>query len=69
MNLFFFQIWLKEFKKKKKTQRIEFFQYFSNNWFFYDAKNWTLFSLSMTQRIEPFFVWLKELTLFFEYDA
>ena len=50
-----FFIWVKEF----------------NSFFKYDAKNGTLFSLNTTQRIEPFFLWIrrKELNPFFEYDA
>ena len=64
---------------------MNFFQYNSQNWtvflkydqriglFFreYDAKNWTLYFLSMTQRIEPlnFWIWLTELDLLFKYDA
>ena len=43
-ELNFFLIWVKEF----------------NSFFKYDAKNWTLFSLNTTQRIESFV---------FEYDA
>ena len=64
--ILFFSIWLKMnfFFWSTKTQRIEFFQYFSN-FFLYDSKNWTLFCLSMTQRIELFLFDSKNWTLFF----
>ena len=37
------------------------FLHVSKNWTFFknDAENWTLFSLNMTQRIEPFFLWIR----------
>ena len=43
-----------------------------NPYFERDAKNGTLFSLNTTQRIEPFFLWMRRRDLnpfFFEYDA
>ena len=58
------------------TQRIEFFFVFlhvSQNWTFFknDAENWTLFSLKMTQRIEPFFSLCvtQRIELFFYHDS
>ena len=58
LEVFFQKLWRKDFFLKNMTQRIDPF--------LYDSKNWTLFC--MTQRIEPFFVWLKELNPFL-YDA
>ena len=63
-------IWLRELNFFLGFLHVYFFQKWCrelNPFFFeYDAKNWTLFSLNVTQRIEPFFLWMwrQELELF-----
>ena len=74
-NWFF--IWLREWYLTQRLETYDFQNLISKNWTFffwwladlkffffknYDAKN---FLKNMTQRIEPFFLWLKELNLFF----
>ena len=74
-----YSVWPKElnFFWLGLTELDPFLEYDSENWIFSwvfymstffknDAENWTLFSLNMTQRIEPFFLWMwrKELNLF-----
>ena len=80
-----YSVWPKElnFFWLGLTELDPFLEYDSENWIFSwvfymstffknDAENWTLFSLNMTQRIEPFFLWMwrKELNpFFFECDV
>ena len=59
--------WLKEMTLFLPKWRTELNPYFEC-----DAKDGTLFSLNTTQRIEPFFLWIRRRELnpfFFEYDA
>ena len=75
-----YSVWPKElnFFWLGLTELDPFLEYDSENWIFSwvfymstffknDAENWTFFSLNMTQRIEPFFLWMwrKELNPFF----
>ena len=69
-----FWMWLKNWNFwLKNSQNFELFLSKSKlNFSSHDSKNWTFFSLNMTQRIEPLFLWIwrKELNpCFFEYDA
>ena len=68
-----FSIWRKDFFKLTQKSWTHFFPWLEEMTLFLqnDAQNWTL-SLNTTQRIEPFFLWIRRKELnpfFFEYDA